>query len=142
MPPLSSVLLLQLALGAYAAGIGGSLLSAGRERVANLVGFGGALLAGLLGMGAALVFLLGPPVGPAAIELWPSLVPQLTLSLRLDPLGAFFVLIVSLLAVALAIYSFGYARGFYGRRNVGVLAALFNGLLLAIILGMTWNHSS
>jgi len=50
---------------------------------------------------------------------------------RLDPLGAFFLLIVSLLGVALSIYSLGYARGFYGRKNVGVLGAFFNLLLLA-----------
>ena len=36
--------------------------------------------------------------------------------------------------MALSIYSLGYARGYYGRKNVGVLAAFFNLLLLATTL--------
>ena len=40
-------------------------------------------------------------------------------------LGLFFVIIVSLLALAVSMYSLGYARGFYGRKNVGVLGAFF-----------------
>jgi len=36
--------------------------------------------------------------------------------------------------VALSIYSLGYVRGYYGRKNVGVLGALFNALLLATTL--------
>ena len=56
------------------------------------------------------------------------------LTIKLDSLGAFFVLIVSTLALALSIYSFGYVRGFYGRKNVAVLAAFYNALLLATTL--------
>ena len=63
------------------------------------------------------------------------------LGVKLDPLGAFFVLIVSLLAFALSIYSFGYVRGFYGRKNVGVLAAFYNALLLAITLVFTASNA-
>ena len=47
------------------------------------------------------------------------------------------MLIVSLLALALSIYSLGYVRGFYGRKNVGVLAAFYNALLLATTLVFT-----
>ena len=38
---------------------------------------------------------------------------------------------MSSLGLALSIYSFGYARGFYGRTKVGVLGAFYNALLLA-----------
>ena len=55
-------------------------------------------------------------------------------TVRLDALSAFFGLIVSLLGLALSVYSLGYARGFYGRKNVGVLGAFFNVLLLATTL--------
>src|SRR5207249_9193282 len=50
------------------------------------------------------------------------------------PLSAFFLLIVSALALALSLYSLGYVRGFYGRKNVGVLGAFYNALLLATTL--------
>ena len=36
--------------------------------------------------------------------------------------------------MALSVYSLGYARGFYGRKNVGVLGAFYNALLLATTL--------
>ena len=77
----------------------------------------------------------------AAFELWPSLIPYLQLTVKLDPLGAFFVLIVSFLALALSVYSFGYVRGFYGRKNVGVLAAFYNALLLATTLVFTASNA-
>jgi hydrogenase-4 component B len=54
--------------------------------------------------------------------------------LRLDALGAFFVLVVSLLGVAVSLYSLGYARGFEGRKSVAALGALCNLLLLAVTL--------
>src|SRR5208283_2614360 len=38
------------------------------------------------------------------------------------------------LGFALSLYSLGYARGFYGRKNVGVLGAFFNLMLLATTL--------
>ena len=44
----SSALLLQIALCAYGAGVVGSLLALRRERIANLVGFGCATVAGAL----------------------------------------------------------------------------------------------
>jgi len=131
----SPTLLLQLAFCAYALGLLGSLLALRREQVANVVGFGCATVGGALGIGAGLLGLTsGPGQSRAAFELWPSLVPYLRLTIKLDPLGSFFVLIVSLLALALSVYSFGYVRSFYGRKSVGVLAAFYNGLLLATTL--------
>ena len=125
MDLLSSTLLLQVTLCAYVAGVVGSLLALRRERVANLVGFGCATVAAVSGMGAALLALtVEAASGPVTFELWPSLIPYLQLRVRLDPLGAFFLLILSVVGLALSLYSFGYVRGFYGRKNVGVLAQL------------------
>jgi hydrogenase-4 component B len=66
--------------------------------------------------------------------LLPTLIPYVQFTVRLDPLSAFFGLLVSLLAFALSLYSIGYARGFFGRKNVGVLGAFFNLMLLATTL--------
>ena len=130
--------LLQLALWGYGLGALASLASLRKERLANLLGFGSAALAGLAGTAGALGLLLrGGGSAPVGFDLWPSLVPYVQLTVRFDPLGAFFVLIVSVLAVALSLYSFGYVRGFYGRKKVGVLAAFYNALLLATTLVFT-----
>jgi hydrogenase-4 component B len=138
----SPTLLLRLALCVYGLGIVGSLLALRRETIANLVGFGCAAVAGALGIGAAVLGLTSGQGGTsAAFELWPSLVPYIQLTVKLDPLGAFFVLIVSTLALAVSVYSFGYVRGFYGRKSVGVLAAFYNAMLLAMTLVFTASNA-
>src|SRR6266568_4791398 len=134
MDALSS-LLLKLAFWAYAAGVIGSLVALRREKLATLIGFGSATIAGACGIGAGLIRLTSRRwSGGQGFELWPSLIPYLKLTVKLDPLGAFFVMIVSLLAVAISIYSFGYVRAYYGRKNVAVLAAFYNLLLLSTTL--------
>ncbi len=138
MDVFSPELFLKIAFCAYGAGIVGSLLSLRHERAANLVGFASASLAALSGIGSALFALISGSAREAvAFELWPSSIPYVSLTLKLDPLSAFFVLIVSLLALALSVYSFGYVRGFYGRKNVAVLGAFYNALLLATTLVFT-----
>src|SRR5262245_20882734 len=96
---------------AYALGIIGGTFG----RVLPLAG-------GLLELAVSIAALL-PPTSPS----WPlpSGVPYLTYSVRLDPLSAYFLLAFSLLAIAVAIYSFGY-RG-----------PQINLLLLAITLVFT-----
>jgi len=66
---------------------------------------------------AALLFLAGGIGTPAPhYQLLPTLIPYIQFAIRLDALGAFFLLIVSLLGFALSIYSLGYAKGFFGRK--------------------------
>jgi hydrogenase-4 component B len=142
MDVLAPEFLLKTALCAYAIGIPGSLLCLRRERLANLVAFGSASLASLFGILAAIFALAGGPArGPVAFELWPSLVPYVSLGVRLDALSAFFLLLISVLGLALSIYSLGYARGFYGRKSVGLLGAFYNALLLATTLVFTADNA-
>src|ERR1022692_4006112 len=134
--------LLQIALCVYGLGAAGSLLALRQEKIANLFGFGCSMVGACFGIGAGVLGLIsGPGDARAAFELWPSLVPYLQLTVKLDPLGAFFVLIVSFLALALSVYSFGYVRGFYGRKSVGVLAAFYNALLMATTLVFTTSNA-
>ncbi len=134
---MESILLFKAALCAFALGIVGSLVVLRRERAANLVGFGSAVLGCICGAATAVLELVGQRTTGARFEIRSSLVPYLRLEVHLDALGAFFLLIVSGLGLALSIYSFGYVRGFYGRKNVGVLAAFYNALLLATTLVFT-----
>ena len=130
-----SAFLLNLSLVGYVAGAAAGLLFLRAERLANLFAFGGASLAALCGVVACTVALAtGAAATNQSFALFPSLIPYVQFTVRLDPLGAFFGLIVSLLGVALSIYSLGYARGYYGRKSVGVLGAFFNVLLLAVTL--------
>ena len=142
MDRLSSTFLLKAALWLYVAAGAGSLLALRKEKLANVVGFGGAALAGLCGIGAALVFLItGGTNQSSSFDLWTSLIPYIQLTVKLDALGAFFLLILSALAVALSVYSLGYVKTFYGRKKVGVLGAFYNALLLATTLVFTASNA-
>src|SRR5688572_8175826 len=114
--------LLNISLVAYVIGAAAGLLFIRSERLANLFGFGSGAIAGLCGVIASVLSLLtGAPGRNESLQVLPALIPYVEFTIRPGALGLFFVLMVSLLALALSIYSLGYARGFYGRKNVGVL---------------------
>jgi hydrogenase-4 component B len=130
-----SATLLNLGLLGYVVGAVAGLVFLRFEKAANLFAFGCASLASLCGVISCVASLATGAAGAnQSFALFPSLIPYVQFTVRLDPLGAFFGLIVSLLGLALSVYSLGYARGFYGRKNVGVLGAFFNALLLATTL--------
>src|SRR6266542_6050180 len=103
--------LLSLALGGYALGSVGGLLCLRHEKAANGLAFGLASAAALTGIGAALAFLLGGAASQAVtLNLLPPLIPYVQFAVRLDALGAFFVLVLSVVALSISIYSLGYVR--------------------------------
>jgi hydrogenase-4 component B len=141
MDALSSTLL-PVGLMGYVAGAVAGLLFLRRERLANLFSFGCAALAALCGVfSCAHALATGAAGARQSFELFPSLIPYVRFSIRPDALGCFFGMIVSLLGLALSIYSLGYARGYYGRKSVGVLGAFFNLLLLATTLVFLADHA-
>ncbi|MEK7706801.1 MAG: hydrogenase 4 subunit B [Verrucomicrobiota bacterium] len=130
--------LLSLALGGYVLGGFCGLLCLRHEKAANGLAFGLASASALTGIGAALAFLLGGSASQTvSFNLLPPLIPYVQFAVRLDALGAFFVLVLSVVALAISIFSLGYVRGFYGRKSVGVLGAFYNALLLATTLVFT-----
>jgi hydrogenase-4 component B len=59
---------------------------------------------------------------------------------RIDALGAFFLIMVSVLTLAVSIYSFGYMLSFAGRGSVGRFTLLLNLLFLSMALAISsWN---
>src|ERR1035441_7471364 len=114
--------LLPLALVGYVLGCAAGLLFFRHEKLANLFSFGCGTVAALCGVFACGMSLATSATAAAVqLQLLPTLIPYVQFTVSLDPLSAFFGLIVSLLGFALSLYSLGYARGFYGRKNVGVL---------------------
>jgi hydrogenase-4 component B len=67
---------------------------------------------------------------PSALALFPWTV-------RLDPLSAWFLLALSLLAAAVTVYSFGYLRPMEHTRNLGAMGFFYNLLLLSLALVFT-----
>ncbi len=132
LPP---VTLLIASLCGYAIGAAAGLLFLRREKLAAVFSFGLAALSACSGLLAGLLILAGAPSGAdGPLDLLPPPLPYLRYTIRLEALGAFFLVLVSLLGVAVSIYSLGYVRSFFGRKNVGVLGAFYNALLLATTL--------
>jgi hydrogenase-4 component B len=127
--------LLELALLGYVIGALSSLCCWRAERGANVLAFGIAVLAALSGaIGGFSGLLAGALNAHDSVRILPALIPYLRFSVRLDPLGLFFAMIVSLVGLATALYSLGYNKQFFGRKNVAVFGAFFNALLLATTL--------
>ncbi|MBI1858075.1 MAG: hydrogenase 4 subunit B [Candidatus Melainabacteria bacterium] len=60
--------------------------------------------------------------------------------LVIDPLAAFFILLISLLSIPVSIYSIGYLKSEYINKNVGLLCALFHLFILSMILVVSTNN--
>jgi hydrogenase-4 component B len=124
-------MLFLLMVGGYGAGTACALLL-GRGRVARGLSAAGAMVGGAAGMGLALVVLMTGTVFDLDL---PSL---LTIAggfaLHLDRLGAFFLGVVSLVAVPAALYGAGYSEIYEGRRSLRLLGVMLNLFLLSMSL--------
>ena len=115
-----------LAAGALIAIVGGR--SAIGLWGSHLLAALGALAAGAIALGTLLdsgVWTLGPI----------ALTPFATLSFRLDPLAAFFLLLISLVALAAAVYAPGYiAHGHGSAVGLGVALNAFVAAMMLVVL--------
>jgi hydrogenase-4 component B len=125
---------------AYAVGVLGGLagywLKSARPRLVNLL-CGFSIAGALLEFAASLSALLGNTEIAWSL---PSGVPYLTYSVRLDPLSAYFGLVLSLLAVCVAVYSLGYIGSSAAGRSPGLFCSFLNLLLLSLTLVFTASN--
>ena len=63
--------------------------------------------------------------------------PWAALLLKVDGLSAFFVLVISLLVLAVSVFSLGYTREYEGKVNMGLLGAAYNLFILSMLLVVT-----
>ena len=125
------VTLLTILFGSYAAGILLPLcvprtpaMQALAAHLPALAATSAGIVLGLAGLTAA---------DPLTASLASS-IPLLTFAIRLDALAGLFLLVISLVGLAAAIYAIGYVRHLYGRVSVPILGALFNAFLCAMTL--------
>lgn len=67
-----------------------------------------------------------------------SIVP---VSIEIDKLSAFFMLIISLVAFLCSIYSIGYMKQFYGKYNLGIFGFFYNIFIASMLLVVTANNA-
>jgi len=102
-----------------------------RDRLANHWGNGWAILGALAGLSSSLMVLLGR--APFAFD-YSSFLPLLSFTFKVDPLAAFFILIICLIALLASIYALGYVTHYYGKYNLGGLGFFYNIFLAGMVL--------
>lgn len=63
------------------------------------------------------------------------------INIKVDLLSAFFVLIISLVALLASVYSIGYMRQFYGKYNIGLFGFFYNIFIASMLLVVTSNDA-
>ncbi|MDE2010505.1 MAG: hypothetical protein KGJ09_10600 [Candidatus Omnitrophica bacterium] len=72
---------------------------------------------------------------------WRGTIPFEEFYIAIDPLSAFFLLLLFILSLAAGIYGFGYLRDYKGARNVAVHFSLYQLLILVIALVLTARNA-
>jgi hydrogenase-4 component B len=120
--------LLIVMVSAYAAGAFGALFLGG-----GAAGRGVAALGAAVGSGAGLALGLTAVVSGQTFTLTTiRILPTAGFMLRLDGLGAFFLIIIGLLGLAVAGYGFSYSAAYEGRYSLRLLGSMLNTLLLSL----------
>lgn len=122
--------LLSFMIGAYVFGALGAW-SAGQRGLGRWLTALGAGAGSVAALALGLSRLLSPAASPLT---WASGGSIIELALRLDGLGAFFLVAVGLIGLAAAVYGFSYSAAYVHRYSLGQLGVLFNLLLLTLCL--------
>lgn len=121
-------LLFIVMVSAYAAGAFGALLI-GR----GAAGRGAAAIGAAVGSGAALALGCTAVASGQTLALTTTrILPTAGCMVRLDGLGAFFLIIIGLLGLAVASYGFSYSATYEGRYSLRMLGAMLNVALLSL----------
>jgi hydrogenase-4 component B len=125
------ILLFGLMIAGYAFGAAAGTLSPG-GRVSRWLVATGAVAGGAASLGLALEVFVGG--APFVLEVPALLSVADGLAFRLDPLGAFFLGLVGLVAIPCGLYGAGYTEAYEGRYSLRLLGAMFNLFLLTMSL--------
>jgi hydrogenase-4 component B len=97
-----------------------------------------AVLAGLAGTLFSLNVLF---TGKPWILEWAGALPFGALRFVVDPLAAFFLLVISALSFAASIFAIGYTREYCGKKNLALLGFFYNLFILAMLLVVTVQNA-
>jgi len=122
-------------IAAYLAGSVSALILNKKDHLCTYASFLSASIASILGVVFSLSVLFGKNFEYSTSSNLP-----LTYGFFVDKLSAFFILIISITAFAVSIYSMGYVREYYGKKNIGYLGFLYNIFILSMLLVVSANN--
>jgi hydrogenase-4 component B len=119
----------------------GALLSfvlQNKPRLSILAGFSFANIAGLVGLilGSTLLF----TKHTLAVNL-PWSIFGTNLQFSIDPLAAFFIVIISVISLSVSIFSYSYTTTYIGKHNVGILGLFYNLFIFSMLTLVSCNNS-
>ncbi|MFA4957623.1 MAG: hydrogenase 4 subunit B [Candidatus Methanoperedens sp.] len=123
-------------IAAYLVGSVSALILNKKDRLCTYASFLSAGIASILGIVFSFSVLFGKNY-----EFTTSSDLPLAYGLFVDKLSAFFILVISITAFAVSIYSIGYVREYYGKKNIGYLGFLYNIFILSMILVVSANNA-
>ncbi len=124
------------AIIAYAIGAAASVVLNKKDRLCTCASFLSASVASVLGIAFSLSVIFG--------ETFSFKQPNasfLNFGFFVDKLSAFFILVISTAAFAVSVYSLGYVREYFGKKNIGYLGFLYNIFILSMILVVTADNA-
>lgn len=71
------------------------------------------------------------------VDVFNSVIPFISIYMKIDNLSAFFVLSLSVLVLCVSIYSIGYISHYIGKRNIGLFYCLYSIFILFMIFVFT-----
>lgn len=137
---ISVKLLLIAAMGLYMAAGFVSLLLIRQQKLCNIISNLICIAASLSGAGASIIELIFERER-VDWEIFRSDIPFFAFEIKFDHLSAFFVLSLSVLVLAVSIYSMGYIAHYIGKRNVGLFYFLYSAFILSMLLVITSGNA-
>lgn len=120
----------------YLIGAASALIFNKKDRVCTYVSFISAVIASLLGVIFSFSVILSDYF---ALSLSGS--SFLSFGFFVDKLSAFFMLVISIAVFAVSVYSTGYVREYFGKKNIGYLCFLYNIFIISMIFVVSANNA-
>jgi len=120
----------------YFIGAVSSVLFNKNDRVCAFISFISAAVGSIFGIAFSLSVIFG---GTFTLSLPGT--SFLQFGIFVDALSAFFILVISVAVFAVSVYSIGYVREYFGKKNIGYLGFLYNIFILSMILVVTANNA-
>ncbi|MBW6518229.1 MAG: hydrogenase 4 subunit B [ANME-2 cluster archaeon] len=123
-------------VGTYLSGAVLAIILHKKDYLATYASFVSSIIASILGTVFSLSVIFGSDI---SFEL-----PGTSLihfGFFIDKLSAFFILVISITVFAVSIYSLGYVKEYFGKKDIGYLGFLYNTFILSMILVTTCNNA-
>lgn len=120
----------------YLIGAFSSVIFNKKDRICSYISFLSAAAGSLLGVIFSLSVIFGDTF---SLEL--SQGSYLKFGFFVDKLSAFFILVISIAVFAVSIFSTGYVREYFGKKNIGLLGFLYNIFIISMIFVVSANNA-